>query len=99
MATFVKRKGPAGRWVWQVRVRKRGYPPRAYTFSLKANAEAWAKQLEREIEAGRAGARSAEAERTMLAEAVTRYEREILPRLWGESHEIARLRRLRSVRP
>lgn len=83
MATFVKRRGLDERLVWQVRIRKRGYPPYRHTFSLTANAEAWAKRVDREIEAGRAGARSAEAERTMLAEAVARYESEILPRLRG----------------
>ena len=57
MATFVKCKGPDGRLVWQARVRKRGYPQRTRTFSLKANADAWALRVEREMESdNKAGA-------------------------------------------
>ncbi len=79
MATFVKRKGLDGRLVWQVRVRKRGHPPRTRTFSLKAHAEAWALQVERERESG-ATASSVEAENTTLGEALERYQCEVLPR-------------------
>ncbi len=90
MATFVKRKGPDGRWVWQVRVRKRGYPQRTHTFSLKANAEAWAQRVERGIESD-AATGVAEAEATTLAEALDRYEAEFSSKKRSATRERRRI--------
>ena len=39
MATFRKRKGPAGQKVWHVQVRRRGWPPQTATFDKKSDAE------------------------------------------------------------
>ena len=39
MATFISRKGPNGRRVWQAKIRRRGYPPQSGTFDSKAKAE------------------------------------------------------------
>ena len=72
MATFVKRKGPGGRLVWQARVRKRGSPQRTRTFSLKAHAEAWTRRVEREMEAGTFVSR-AEAESTTWRSKASRF--------------------------
>ena len=79
MATFVKRQGPNGRKVWQVRVRKKGYPQQARTFDLKAQAVAWAQQVETEMTRGVFISRT-EAEATTLGEALERYRVEITPR-------------------
>jgi len=79
MATLVRRPGPNGRKVWQVRIRKKGWPQRTRTFDLKSDAVAWAKQVELEIDRGTFLYR-AEAEATTLAEALERYRAEVLPR-------------------
>ena len=79
MASFIPRKGPAGKRVWQAHIRRRGYPAQVRTFDTKAEAEAWAAIIESEIARGVFVCR-AEAERTTLAEALGRYEEEISPR-------------------
>ena len=78
MASLRQRPGPGGRRVWQVRVKRRGYPEMARTFDLKTQAAAWAKQIESEMDRGTFVSR-AEAENTTLAEAMDRYAREVLP--------------------
>ncbi len=50
MASFIPRKGPAGKRVWQAHVRRRGYPAQVKTFDAKADAEAWARRIEEEID-------------------------------------------------
>ena len=79
MASFIPRKGPAGKRVWQAHIRRRGYPAQVRTFDTKTEAEAWAAIIESEIARGVFVCR-AEAERTTLAEALGRYEEEISPR-------------------
>ena len=78
MASFRTRPGPGGRRVWQVRIKKTGYPEMARTFDLKTEAQVWAKQIESEMDRGVFVSR-AEAEGTTLAEALERYSREITP--------------------
>ena len=63
---------------WQVKIRRRGYPPQSGTFDTKSKAEAWARQIESEMDRGVFISR-AEAENTTLAEALERYAREVLP--------------------
>ncbi len=69
MASLRARLGPSGRKVWQVRIKKRGYSELARTFDLKSEAEAWAKQVETEMDRGIFVSRT-EAEGTTLAEAL-----------------------------
>ena len=78
MATFVQRKGPGGKRVWQALVRRRGYPQQTRTFDTKGAAEVWAGGIENEMGNGTFVSR-AEAESTSLAEALDRYLREITP--------------------
>ena len=78
MASFIPRKGPGGKRVWQAHVRRRGYPAQVRTCDTKAEAEAWAATIESEIARGVFVSR-AETENTTLAEALERYVREILP--------------------
>ena len=66
MATFVQRKGPNGRRVWQALVRRRGHPQQTQTFDTKVKAQAWASVLESEMARGVFVSR-AEAEGTTLA--------------------------------
>ena len=79
MAALVRRPGPGGRKVWQVRIRKKGWPQQVRTFNLKSEAAAWAKRVESEMDLGMF-LFHAEAEATTLAEALERYRAEILPR-------------------
>lgn len=79
MAHIEKRRGPGGRRVWRVRVRRKGFALQTRTFDTKGEAECWAAQVEARI-AGGTFVETAEAERTALAEALERYRREILPR-------------------
>ena len=78
MASLRQRPGPGGRRVWQVRIKRKGYPEAACTFDLKTKAEAWARQIEGEMDRGVFVSR-VEAESTTLAEALERYRREVLP--------------------
>ena len=71
MASITKR----GRY-WRAQVVRRGYPPQYRTFDSRSEAEAWARVLESEMDRGIFVSR-AESERTTLAEALKRYEREI----------------------
>ena len=77
MASFIPRQGPSGRRVWQAHVRRRGYPAQVRTFDTKAEAEAWAGDIESEIRRGTFVSRT-EAESTTLAEALNRYQNEIV---------------------
>ncbi len=77
MASFRARPGPHGRRVWQVRIKKKGYPEMAQTFDLKGQAEAWAKKIESEMDSGVFVSRT-EAENTTLREALDRYQSEVV---------------------
>ena len=86
MATFVQRSGPGGRRVWQAKIRRRGWPQQSGTFDTKAKAEAWARQVESEMDRGVFVSR-AEADNTSLAEALDRYLREVSSRKRGSVQE------------
>lgn len=73
---------------WQARVRRKGYPVQIKTFNTRADAEAWARQVESEIDRGVFVSR-VEAESTPLAEALARYEREISPGKKGHMREVS----------
>ena len=76
MATFVSRKGPGGRRVWQAKIRRCGYPPQSGTFDSKAKAETWARLIESEMDRGAFIPRT-DAEGTTLSEMPDRYEHEV----------------------
>ncbi len=93
MATFIKRRGPDGRAVWQARIRKKGYPQQTKTFNTKAEARTWVVSVEAEIGQGIFVSRAA-AENVTLAELLARYGREITPAHRGAAVERIRLRTL-----
>ena len=95
MASFRARPGPSGRKVWQVRIKKRGYPEMARTFDRKGEAEVWAKQIEGEMDRGVFVSR-AEAEATTLREALDRYEHEVTPKKKSRNDERYKLGAWRS---
>ena len=74
MATIEKR----GTSQWRVKVRKKGYPVLTQTFSKKALAERWARDVESSMDKD-IFIDHREAEQTTLANVLDRYEREVLP--------------------
>lgn len=76
MATIVSRPGPKGRRVWQVQIRKKGYPSQSKTFDRKTDATKWGRMVERQMDEGTwrnlTGAHS-----VLLSEALDRYLAEI----------------------
>ena len=76
MATFQKRS--SGKW--QARIRRDGQPPISKTFATKADAEAWARAQEREMDRG-AFIPSDTAQRTTVAAVLDRYQAEVCPGL------------------
>ena len=71
MASISKR----GRY-WRAQIVRRGYPPQYRTFDTRAEAEAWSRAMESEMDRGIFVSR-VESEKTTLAGALGRYEREI----------------------
>lgn len=79
MAAIRKRPGPDGRAVYQAIVRRRGYPQKYRTFNTRRDAQAWARRIESEIDAG-TYRDTREGDSTTLREALTRYGREVTER-------------------
>lgn len=75
---------------WRARVRRRGWPTETRTFRTKADALAWAREVEVEIDRGVFVSRT-DAERTTLDEALKRYEAEITPLKKGAKQERSRI--------
>ena len=92
MASITRR----GDLQWQARVRRKGYPVQIKTFNTRAEAEAWARLIESEIDRGVFVSR-AEAESTTLAEALDRYDREIAASKKGYVQEASLLRTWKST--
>ncbi|MHB1581948.1 MAG: site-specific integrase [Acidithiobacillus sp.] len=82
MASIRKR----GDLQWEARVRKRGQPLQCKTFTTRAKAEAWGKQIESEMDRGIFVSR-AEAEATTLREALDRYRLEVSCKKKGAGRE------------
>ena len=95
MATYRKRPGPHGKTVWQVQIRRAGYPPQSGTHDTKAGAVAWARKIETGMDGGEWVDRS-EGRRISLREALLRYEKEILP---GKAprNQVAERRRIHAL--
>lgn len=72
-----------GKLQWKVQIRRKGYPNQYGTFSTKKDAQAWARQIETEMDRGVFVSRS-EAERTTLSEIIQRYREEMLPKMRGK---------------
>lgn len=72
MASIRKR----GELQWQAEIRRKGFPDQRKTLNTRAEAEAWARQIENEMDRGIFVSR-AEAESTTLDDALDRYKREV----------------------
>jgi len=77
--------------VWEVKIRRKGYPVQTHSFDKKNEAEKWARKIESEIDGGMFVSRK-EAENTTLSEALDRYEREVIPAKKGAKQESVRVR-------
>jgi len=76
MASIRKRKYTNG-IRWEARVRRPPYPTLSKTFSLKADAEAWASDIERKIERGDVSPTNKSNQ--TVAEIIERYLAEVTP--------------------
>ena len=90
MAYFQKRSGS-----WRAIVKRKGFDRITRTFDTKASAEAWARQIEAEMDRGVFVSRK-EAESTTLSEALDRYEREVSSTKKGYLQEKKRIRAWKS---
>lgn len=89
VATFTQRTNGH----WQAKIRRRGFPVQSETFRTKADAIAWARALEREMDVGSFISRD-DAQRTTFAAAAQRYSEEVLPAKRGKTADASRLARL-----
>lgn len=89
MASVRKR----GERQWEARVRRRGYPVTCKTFDTKAEAEAWARDVESEMDKGAFVTRK-EAEGTTLKELLQRFLEECVPALADPKREGNRVKAL-----
>ncbi|WP_242031604.1 DNA recombinase [Pseudomonas fluorescens] len=83
MATIRNR----GEYQWEAQIRRKGYPAQRKTFETKADAQAWARMIESEIDRGIFVSR-VEAERTAFHQLIDRYISEIAPKHKGAYSEI-----------
>jgi len=90
MATIRNR----GEYQWEAQIRRKGYPAQRKTFETKADAQAWARMIESEIDRGIFVSR-VEAERTAFHQLIDRYISEIAPKHKGAYSEIKRLEALK----
>jgi len=74
MAYFEQRKGG-----WLAQVRRKGMSTISRTFDLKADAEAWAREIERELQRGNLAVLRDDAGKTTIAEVAERYSVSVLP--------------------
>ena len=90
MATIRNR----GEYQWEAQIRRKGYPAQRKTFETKADAQAWARMIESEIDRGIFVSR-VEAERTAFHQLIDRYISEIAPKHKGAYSEVKRLEALK----
>lgn len=92
MAVITQRAGGS----WQAKIRRQGRPSLSKTFPRKADAEAWSRAVERELDTGNFINRT-DAERLTFQKACERYEREILPTKRAQRQPRSMLARLCEV--
>lgn len=88
MATIVARGAK-----WQAKVRRDGYPSMSRTFSKYADAEAWARQQETEMDRGAWRDRTS-ADSTTLYALLDRYKKDVVPTKRGADVEALRIKTL-----
>lgn len=93
MATLIKNTDKSGKVTWQVKIRRKGFPPRTMTFSSKAQAQEWARRIEADMDTASHPANN-HAEHTTLGDILTRYREEVVPTHRGAKHEFQRINQL-----
>ena len=88
MATIRKRGNR-----YHVQIRKTGYPSTTQSFLKLADARAWAKRTESEMERG-SFIETTQAKATLLCEVLVRYQREVLPTKRAGWTEVDRIKLL-----
>lgn len=91
MATIKKR--PNG--TYQVTVRKKGHPPIYKTFEKKVQAQTWAREVESSLDSG-AFVDFRLAEKTLVVDALDRYQEEITPTKKSQRTEKAAIANLKA---
>lgn len=88
MATIRKR----GDFQWEAQIRRKGFPNLSKTFEIRADAEDWSRDVERDMRRGLFVDRR-EAESTTLLEMLEKYEEEVTPRKKSKVREKSRISR------
>jgi integrase len=91
MASIVQRVAKDGSVTWQVKIRRKGYPPVSRSFLRRADAERFARQAEADMDKG-VFVSLEEAESITLAEALDRYAVEVTAKKKGRRQEESRIR-------
>ena len=78
---------------WQVKIRRDGYPPESRTFDRRADAEAWARGQEGEMDRGAWRDRSS-ADSTTFHALLIRYLKDVVPSKRGAETESLRIKTL-----
>lgn len=84
---YIRKRGP---YQWQCEIRRKGWPPQSKTFETRADAEVWARDIEREMDRGTFVSRS-EAEKTTLYAALQTYEKQVSKHKKGYEQESKRI--------
>ncbi|OAN52946.1 hypothetical protein A6A05_10320 [Magnetospirillum moscoviense] len=99
VATITKRFNRDGELIgWQAKIRRHGFPSQSKTFDRKADADAWARSLEGEMDRG-AFIDRRPAEQMTLADAIRHYLDAVAPTHKGGDVEAARLGRFLREEP
>lgn len=91
MATITPKNGK-----FQCQVRRRGYPPSSRTFPTRAEAAAWGRAVEAEMDRGLFVDRS-EADSTTVTDLLDRYMRDVSPAKRSHASDKGRARTLRGL--
>ncbi len=86
MASILKRAPKQ----WQAKIRRAGYPSKTATFETKKEAEAWARDIERDMDKG-VYINTSEAQSITLRKVLNRYLTEITPGKKGAKNETYRI--------
>jgi len=86
MASILKR----GEFSYQAVIRRRGFPSQTKTFNTKAEAQRWARMVERDMDRG-AWRDSSAADKSTLSDVLSRYLAEVTPAKKGASIEATKI--------
>src|SRR4051812_855861 len=89
MGTITRRTDNAGKATYQVKIRRKGYPPACQTFADKLAAETWMQETEVAMTRG-AFIDPSPARETTLNDLLCRYAQEVTP--FKRGHEVERIR-------